>query len=352
MKTDHSAIQQQNPLVFYIRTFLYMILALFIRIVTLLPLAALFLFPKGSPGQYIALLCPVLFVLLLLPLRFSFADALVQSSGKRRFLIDEALGLRRHGEKLGEGLLHILHVLLWALPLLAVLGYAYYLFVLSGMDAFSILGVFSSLGETVSSIYCGMINFFRWVFGNPEVLVHQEYLWTGILFLLAVLVICLLLLMLGILRNSASRYIWAHALHCNRNLRSETRRRLQRRRFLQLLCGLINLALWVPFVYALYASYKDTFSLMLQDSSSLLLSVISSAPMDPSVYANLTLTPVLLAFFLLYLPILPLRRYVTAYFATKHLPFEAVVASTEDASPALEALQEDIAAGSLPDPQE
>lgn len=96
---------KHNPLTFYLRMLLYMFVALLLRLLALAPLACLFVFPAGSPLKLLALLCPVLLVLLVLPLRYSFAEAMVRRGGYRYFSFDTALNLGNYGEKLAESLL-------------------------------------------------------------------------------------------------------------------------------------------------------------------------------------------------------------------------------------------------------
>ena len=64
---QHTTVKH-NPLTFYLRMLLYMFVALLLRLLALAPLACLFVFPAGSPLKLLALLCPVLLVLLVLPL--------------------------------------------------------------------------------------------------------------------------------------------------------------------------------------------------------------------------------------------------------------------------------------------
>ena len=116
---------KHNPLTFYLRMLLYMFIALFLRVVTFLPLCALFVFPAGSPLKWLALLCPALLFFFLLPLRYSFADALVQRPRQRRFSFDTALSMGNYGEKLAESLLHAVNVIKWGIPLFAMLTYCY-----------------------------------------------------------------------------------------------------------------------------------------------------------------------------------------------------------------------------------
>ena len=90
---------RHNPVTFYFRTLLYLFTALLLRLLALAPLCALLVFPHGSALRWLALLCPALLIFLVLPLRFSFAQALVQSGKDRRFSFDVALNTADYGEK-------------------------------------------------------------------------------------------------------------------------------------------------------------------------------------------------------------------------------------------------------------
>lgn len=69
---------KQNPFIFYLSMLLYMLLALLVRVIAFAPLYVLF--AEGTESlRCVALLCPVLLLFWVLPMRYSFADALVQS---------------------------------------------------------------------------------------------------------------------------------------------------------------------------------------------------------------------------------------------------------------------------------
>ena len=308
---------KQNPLEFYLRTLLYMMMSLVIRAVAFLPLLALLLFPRGSPWHYGALLCPALLLFFLLPLRFSFADALVQPAGRRFFDFQKALSFRRYGEKLGESMLHTLSVFKWGIPLAGVVGYSLYL-VIRGTDGFTIWNSIEDLGRAATQSWCRVVNFFRNLFGNHVTLALEGGLQQGFILLLVVLGLCLLLLYWGVMRNSASRYIWAYASHTGLKPRGEIRRRLRNLRIKQLLCAVVNLAAWTPFLYYLYRTYVSAQAnfKIIQDVTTLGVYLIAGAAPDLS-FVNAMIGPLLLGFCTLYIPFLPLRRYMTAYFAVK-----------------------------------
>lgn len=312
MQNTNGTPTHQSPLTFYLRTLLYAFIGLLLRLFTFAPLACL-TFPEESPWRYLAILCPVLFLFLLLPLRFSFADALVQDGRKRYFSFDTALSLNRYGEKLGESVLHLLNVLKWGIPLaLLLVYYAYYFY---SIDAFTFLGSISQLGTNATSIWYNIANFFLHLFGNSETLVVTGTQWTnGLYVVLGGIGLGLLIMLYGAMRNSATRYIWALASYTERNPRSETRRRLRGRRGRQFLMAMANLALWVPFLVALLPVLTDVAA----DLSAALLKYYTTQKLNVPDMSS-ALAPFLFAFLALYLPLLPVRRYLSALFATKRI---------------------------------
>lgn len=307
--------QKHTHLTFYLRTLLYMFVALLLRLVAFAPLGFLLVFPAGSHWQWLALLCPVLLVFFILPLRFSFGDALVQPAHHRFFSFDTALSTRRYGEKLGEGLLHLLNVAKWAIPLAGMLGFAYWQW--QTMDIMTLISTLTDLGKQTSTLLNRVANFFLTLFGNLPSAQTQGGLMEGLLVLVACLGLGLLILLWGAMRNSAYRYLWALALHQDTNPRTEARRHLRGRRMKQLLVALGNLLLWVPFLYALYRIVAVHSAAA--DLSTALMNTLAKGQVDVSGLAGAIL-PVLAAFLVLYMPLLPIRRIVVAYYATRHLP--------------------------------
>ena len=192
-----------------------------------------------------------------LPLRFSFADALVQRPRTRDFSIDRVLSLRQYGEKLAESLRHALSVLKWAIPLAGLGAWGYYL-----KEQYTVKGLLDGLrelGKNVSGTWYAVVNFFRGLFGHlPLETVEGSYM-QGVYTVLALVGLGLLILLYGAVRNSATRYIWAVANHEDRPVRREIRRRLRGRRMAQLGTALCNLLLCVPFLWLAALQLKDTF---------------------------------------------------------------------------------------------
>lgn len=299
---------KHNPLTFYLRMLLYMFVALVLRLMALAPLACLFVFPAGSPMKLLALLCPVLLVLLVLPLRYSFAEAAVQQDGRRYFSFDTAFNLGNYGEKLAESLLHAMHVLKWGLPFFAMLIYGYYWY--KEVDALTLLSTLSQLGRSWTGIWCSVANFFLGLVGAAQLTPPQNTLMDGVVAVLAVLGLGVAVWLYGAVRNSAARYIWAFANRNDHSPRKELRRRLRGRRMAQLGVGLINLVLWVPFIIAAVAAVKGA----LTGAAMALLETFTqqnSAGLDMAA----AVMPLLAAFVFLYMPLLPIRRILTAAFA-------------------------------------
>ena len=310
MHTSHEKPVRHNPLTFYLRTLLYMFVALLLRVVTFAPLVSLFIFKSGSYLRYLAVLCPVLFIFFLLPLRFSFAQALVQKKPARFFSFDRALSMRRYGEKLGRSLLHLLSVLKWAIPLLAVLGLCAFSF--DSNDVNKWFDAFMSLGKTGMFYFVSITRIFG--ANTAEGLEQSGGLIEGLIVFAAIIGVFVLILLYGVMRNSAYRYIWAASVADSRNPRAEARLRLRGRRLKQLGVALLNLVLLLPCLIGLHRYFGSTIS----DVSTTLMALNVSKVLD-LLDIGTALAPLIFVFVCLYLPFLPLRRILTAYFATKHL---------------------------------
>lgn len=245
---------KHNPLTFYLRMLLYMFVALLLRLLALAPLACLFVFPAGSPLKLLALLCPVLLVLLVLPLRYSFAEAMVRRDGRRYFSFDTALNLGNYGEKLAESLLHAAHVIKWGIPFFAMLIYGYYWY--KEVDALTLLSTLTQLGRGWTNTWCSVANFFLGLVGGAQLTPPQNTLMDGVAAVLAVLGLGVAVWLYGAVRNSAARYVWAYANRNDHSPRKELRRRLRGRRLAQLGVSLINLVLWIPFAIVAVTAVK------------------------------------------------------------------------------------------------
>lgn len=313
--------KRHNPITFYIRVFLYMFAALLLRITALVPLAALFVFESGSNLRWLALLCPIMFLFVVIPLRYSFAEALVQERGSRYFSYDKAYGFASYGSKLCEGFLYILNILKYTIPLVVLAFFA------KGLleEAFitELLTSLTELGAKAKDIFYSVINFFPKLFGAEPLAYAAGGIVEGLYVVLGVVGLAVLILLIGIMRNSATRYIWALAERDNRPVRTEVRRRLRGRRIKQLLVALLNLLLLAPYFVILYLAIKP----IVPDLSGLITGLMTGA-MPEITISSKNILMVVGAFFGVYMTLLPARRILTAWFATKHLRHTAAVSDS------------------------
>jgi len=292
---------RQNAVVYYLCLLAYTVLALVLRAAAFAPLAALVV----GDWPWLAILCPLILIFVVLPLRFSFAEALVGKPGERVFRFSQAFSFADYGEKLSQGFTHALHVLKWGLPLavLCVLGVYWY----QEVDALSVLQTVTEIGKTVSIVTSAIARLF-----DGSTVPNANTLMDGVFAVLGVAGLAVALWVYGAVRNSATRYIWVVASRLDRTPRIEVRRRLIGRRWAQLGVGLINLLLMIPFAVVTLCAAKSA----LEGLSSQLLMAIASGSL-PSVDFTGALAPMALAFALLYLPLVPVRRLITARFAVR-----------------------------------
>ncbi len=237
---------RQNPVAFYLRALTYTLMALVMRLMMLAPLLFLFM-PAGSPWRYGALLCPVLLLFVVLPMRYSFADALVQKPRQRFFSFDTALGTQHYGEKLGESLLHALSVAKWILPLVALVGFAVWYFLYPMEESLAeLLDAIKAMGQWGANLWYSVSDFFVKFFGKTPATHLEGSLMEGLYVMGIILGIGLLIFLYGVVRNSCNRYIWVVATREERTPRAEIRRRMRGRRLRQLGVALLNLVLLLP----------------------------------------------------------------------------------------------------------
>jgi hypothetical protein len=322
MQSVRRSSNEQNPFLYYLSALLYVFLAALLYAVALAPLGALFLFAEGSALKFLALLSPLLFILIVLPLRFSFAQALCDRWHARPFSLKTAFSFSLYGEKVAEGLLHLLHVLKWAIPL-AVFGGVMYI-LLFDAEAFTQPVVdITSLGQSVTVVWKGIGNFLTGIFGGAPDTVSGGF-GEGLVVLMVIAAVCVLVLLYGVVRNSAYRYIWSEATVLDKNPRLEARRSLRGRRFQQLGVALLNLILWSPVVIVLYNTFAPKealtdFTLRAMD----LLTGETTLTVSAIPYGKLAVV-----FFACWLPLVPIRRIITASFATARLRRQAGAAQT------------------------
>ena len=304
MENSHPNRLATHPLVFCIRTLFSVYVALLLRLIALSPLLCLVLFPAGSPLQYWALLCPLLILFLILPLRFSFAQAISQNPFKAAFSFDTCLSLSSYFAKLKASLFHGLRLLIWSLPFLGASGACYYFF--QNGHSSTRLNAVEALGNQVLILA-------EVFFGEAVAAANvSSGLLEGFYAIGGILGVFLLIFAYGTVRNSAYRYIWAISLPVHQNPRAENRLWLRKRWLLQVGVGLINFLLLLPFLLRL----KSILTPLISDISFMALLFASGSIITPSALFSVLL-PLLIAFLGLYLPLLAVRRMITAFFVTQ-----------------------------------
>ena len=288
--------QKQKAIGKYLRMLACVALLVLVRAVALAPLACLFVFDGWL--RLFALLCPVLVVFGVLPLRFSFAQAMADLP--HSFAFGKAFSFADYGDKLKAALMHALHVAKWGIPLAAMAAGAVYVFkTVEYLDMYATVSSWGDAAAAVLNRLCG---------AACAVTVNNFVAGVGVV--AAIFGVGVLILLWGAVRNSASRYIWAYAREHGRHPRLENRTHLKGRRLKQLLVGLINLLLWLPFLLVIVSAVKSSIS---DVATVLMMSMMTrSLPLADLLGA---VAPVSIAFGALYLPLLPLRRWNTAAFA-------------------------------------
>ena len=306
--TKHTSLQ--GSLQYYLYALGYVAIVSLMYFAAFAPLGALFLFSQGSALQYLALLCPAFVFFILLPLRFSFAQAVTDRYRGMPFSFKTAFSFSLYGEKLAEGFLYLLHLLKWALPLALSGGLLYTMYLNADNFMDTIIGL-TDFGKSITSVWNGFVNFFVGIFGGDK-LTATGGIGETFVALLVVAGILLLILLWGVIRNSAYRYIWAGATQLDKNPHTEARRSLRGRRFEQLMVSLLNLVLLAPaiVVFILFTAPKEAiteYATQFADA----LAAETALPMIAIPYGTLAII-----FLVCYLPLLPLRRFITAHFAT------------------------------------
>lgn len=309
-------IKKGNAFAFYMTLLLYVLLAFVLRLIALAPLLALFAFEPGSAWQYLALLCPLLMVFVVLPLRFSFAEALVQEADERIFSLKTAFSFSQYGEKWLRGLVHAIQVMLWGLPFFALAGYGLTQYASGNLLTFQTVDNLSKLGNRWNNGYYAVINFFEKLLGKAVSVLPANGFMDGVFVVLGAVGIALLIWLYGAVRNSASRYIWVVAERTDRAYRTVCKQQLSGRRWRQLGTALLNLLLCLPFFTVIFLLCKNS---LMEAVNTLFSAQTLMMLMSTHTLPNLELggmakiMPILLL--CCYLALLPLRRCATARFA-------------------------------------
>ena len=259
-----------------------MLVLILIRLAALSPLLALVLWEKGSPLRYLWVLSPMLYLFVILPLRYSMGEAMHDALNGSPFLSARLIDLKGYGRKLAAALQQAPHLLPWALPLLVGLGAGAYLMygVENGAKVFRMV---ISLGRSL---------------GEGYGLMEGAYIVAGFVGLL------LLVLLYGMMRNGMVRFLFRKSGGRYALARKETLSRLKGRRGGQFLVAVIQtlllLPVLVPGAYMGYRLFRDYLKTMKLDLSQLA---------EPYMLWGLVAL-----FFLVYWPLLPLRKVLQAYY--------------------------------------
>ncbi len=296
-----TAKKKQNAFVFYLGMLGYMVLAAIVRIAALAPLACLFVFEGAL--RLLALLCPVLLILVVLPLRFSFAQAMAQKP--RRFNIGKAFSFAHYGDKLKAALRHALSVAVWGIPLAAMGGFALYSF--KTVEYLDLYSTVKEWGDICAPVLADVSVWLNGVIGTAVIEQSSNNFMVGVGVLGAAAALGVLILLCGAVHNSVNRYIWAAAENKGLSYRDAKRAQLKGRFMRRVGIAILNLLLWVPFLLVVGGALKATLSDL---STVMMMAVVTrSLPMDTLMEAA---APCAFAFGVLYLPLLPLRRWNTA----------------------------------------
>lgn len=253
-----------------------------IRLAALTPLLALVLCAEGSALRYLSLLTPVLYFFVVLPLRYSMGEAMHYALNGDRFATPRLVLFGGYGKKLGAVLKQALHLLPWAIPLVAGLAVGWYLLYFVE-DGTVVLRMVISLGK---------------VFGEDYGFMEGVYL------IVAFFGLLVLVLLYGMVRNGMLRFLWKEAGGSYDSARKEMLRRLKGRRGGQLCVAAIQVLMLLPVI--LPSGYMG-YRLLRDFVSNMQLNLAQLA--EPQM-----LWGILAVLILLYLPLLPLRKVLQAYF--------------------------------------
>ena len=264
----------------YFQWMAVMLVLILIRLIALSPLMTLVLLENGNPFRYLSLLTPILYFFVLLPLRYSTGEALRQALDGGALKPARFLDLTGYGQKLGAVLLQALHLLPWALPLVAGIGAGWYLM----------------YGVEDGTVVLRMVKNLGGVLGEGHGFMEGIYLIAAFFGLL------LLVLLYGMMRNGMLRFLWQKSGQKFALARKEMLARLKGRRGGQFWLGIIQSLMLLPAVLPMgYMGYR-----LLRDFSKYLRLDLSQLA-EPQMLWGMAA-----ALILIYWPLLPLRRALQA----------------------------------------
>lgn len=211
-----------------------MLVSVVIRLIALSPLMALALTKEGDPLRLISLAAPILYLFAVLPLRYSFGETMSRALSGEPFSAGRLLSFQGYGRKLKAVILQGLHLLPWALPIMAAGGVTLYF--MHYTDGVSLLMFVRSLGKLL---------------GEQSGLKEGVYMLSGFAGLLV------LLLLFGMMRNGMVRFLWLKSGGDYKAARRLMLQSLKGRRGGQFWAGLFQGALALPALLAeAYLGYR------------------------------------------------------------------------------------------------
>lgn len=241
-------------------------------VVCLMALAPLLFLSKAETTP-LALLSPVLFVLLVLPLRQNAALGLKRTLAGERFTTPALVSFDHYGGKLVSGLHTGLWLLVWALPCLAI-TVAFQLAYQGMVDAFTLMRFFMDLGGGKFTV--------------------------GIVVALGVYALTLVLVLVGMAFCSWRRHGRAQGL--SRKAAKEHRGKL-------MVVNLIGALTFVPFLAVVVIISHGYLSQLVAALSSFATGNVTLPPLTGNLWL------IAAAFVVLFLPLAPLKALLPAAFA-------------------------------------
>ncbi len=252
-----------------------------LRILIVLPVIH-FLY-TGSKNMILPIASIILYVLVALPLRSSFAESMEKLSRNEPVTIMQSFSFCNYQDKFVFQIKQLLKLVLWAIPFIAIVGACVYLQYVN-RDFIAMRNQLAKIGA--------------WLYGANASMVE------GIKTILIAILCSWLFILFGTIKNVGLRYLYHSPIRFAVMPYAELRRCLHGQKVIQFCIGFIELVLLLPAVSVLYFSV-----LTIYNQTNNLLSFL------PTITSLRTLLPTFLTAFGLYVLFLPLRKILSASFA-------------------------------------
>ncbi len=258
-----------------------------LRAVALIPTIYWFSQRNYPNPWYLNIVTILLWFFVVLPIRASYSSALEKAACGQKYSISSSFSLSNYGEKLLIGIKWIIKLIPWSIPLVA-----------GGVFAYIVFYSDNSYGINGASVLKGLKSVAMFVFGDNASITEMG------LVMIIIFTLLYLIFIIGVVRNSAYRYLKVSPIKLAAIPDAEVRRCLIKNRIKQLLFGLLNLILLSPIVIFVYNSFWTNYK-----SQSDLMNFLPSFK-DANFYQ-----PILIFMVVWYLLILPIRRINNASFS-------------------------------------